>query len=106
MPLRAQTYAEAVAWERPTTSPANKHQLLPVPSPEREMQLARSGDMVNQSSEIKHCHFYLQGCTQLGPDVLQTLSQDPCHTRKLPMDLNPAESEEAKSHGIKTLAVW
>ncbi|KAJ9061822.1 hypothetical protein DSO57_1016757 [Entomophthora muscae] len=57
VPLRAQNYAEAVAWAGSPTSPANKHQLLLVPSPERGMQLACSGDMVDQSSKIKHCHF-------------------------------------------------
>ncbi|KAJ9090644.1 hypothetical protein DSO57_1000492 [Entomophthora muscae] len=77
VPLRAQTYAEAVAWTRPTTSPANKHQLLPVPSPERGMQLARSGDMVNHSGKIKHCHFCFPEQTQPGPASLKTLSQDP-----------------------------
>ncbi|KAJ9051262.1 hypothetical protein DSO57_1006184 [Entomophthora muscae] len=101
VPLRAQTYAEAVAWARSTTSPANKHQLLPVPSPERELQLACSGDMMNQSSKIKRCHFCLPES-----DALQTLSQDPCPTGKLPINLKPAKSKKVKSHSIKTLAVW
>ncbi|KAJ9078656.1 hypothetical protein DSO57_1004613 [Entomophthora muscae] len=106
VPLRAQTYAEAVAWARSTTSPANKHQLLPVPSPERELQLSCSGDMVNQSGKIKHCHFCLPERTQPEPDALQTLSQDTFPTGKLPMDLKPAKSKGAKSYGIRTLAVW
>ncbi|KAJ9055323.1 hypothetical protein DSO57_1005143 [Entomophthora muscae] len=106
VPLRAQTYTEAVAWAKSTTSPANKHQLLPVPSPERGMQLARSGYMVNQSGKIKHCHFCLPECTQPEPDALQNLSQDPCPTGKPFMDLKPSKSKEAKSHGIRTLAVW
>ncbi|KAJ9049229.1 hypothetical protein DSO57_1026830 [Entomophthora muscae] len=100
VPLRAQTYTEVVAWKRPTTSPANKHQLPPVPSPERGMQLSCSGDIVNHSSKIKHCHFFLPERTQPGPDALQTLSQDLCPSRKPPMDLKPAKSKEAESHVI------
>ncbi|KAJ9086856.1 hypothetical protein DSO57_1039224 [Entomophthora muscae] len=102
VPLRAQTYAEAVAWARPTTSPANKHQLPPVPSPEKGMQLACSGDMANHSGEIKHCRFCLLEQAQPGTDALQTLSQDPCPTGKAPMDLKLAKSEEIKSHGNRS----
>ncbi|KAJ9074722.1 hypothetical protein DSO57_1003777 [Entomophthora muscae] len=100
VPLRAQTYAEVVAWTRPTTSPASKHQLLPVPSPERGMQLASSCDMVNHSGKIKHYHFCLPEQTQPGPAALKTLIQDPCPASKTPMDLKPAKNEEAKSHVI------
>ncbi|KAJ9059709.1 hypothetical protein DSO57_1038660 [Entomophthora muscae] len=59
LPLRTQTYTEAVAWAVPPTSPTNEHQLLLVPSPERGIQLACSGDIGNQSGKIEHCHFWL-----------------------------------------------
>ncbi|KAJ9064093.1 hypothetical protein DSO57_1034033 [Entomophthora muscae] len=100
MPLRTQTYVEVVAWTRPTIIPASKHQLPPVSSPERVMQLARSSDMVNHSGKIKHCHSCLPECTQPGTAALKTLRQDPCPTIKPPMDLKPAKSKEAKSHVI------
>ncbi|KAJ9068163.1 hypothetical protein DSO57_1031366 [Entomophthora muscae] len=103
VPLKAHTCTGDVdclkeVGKGPTISPANKYQLLPVPSPEREMQLACSGNMMNHSSKIKHCHSCFPEQPQPGPAALKTLSQDTCPASKPPMDLKSAKSKEAKSH--------
>ncbi|KAJ9069799.1 hypothetical protein DSO57_1014912 [Entomophthora muscae] len=58
VPLKTHTYTGDMAClkkveKRPTTSPANKYHLLPFSSPERVLQLASSGDMVNNSGKKK-----------------------------------------------------
>ncbi|KAJ9081750.1 hypothetical protein DSO57_1011344 [Entomophthora muscae] len=62
VPLKTHAYKGDVvclkeAGERPITSPANKHQLLPVASPKKALQLASSGDVVNNEGKTKHFHF-------------------------------------------------
>ncbi|KAJ9087406.1 hypothetical protein DSO57_1033640 [Entomophthora muscae] len=105
------TYAEVAAClkevkTRPTTGPANDHQLPPVSSPEWAIQLTGSGDVVNSSGRTKHLHFCSPEQAQPESAALKTLSQDPCPVSKLSSELKSTKSEVATSSGISTLAVW
>ncbi|KAJ9063075.1 hypothetical protein DSO57_1004007 [Entomophthora muscae] len=104
-PPKIWTYSEVAAClkevkTKPIFNSANDHQQLPACLPERVVQLNYSGDIVNSGGGTKHYHFYSPEQVLLGSPALKTLSQDSCPASALSANLNPAEIEEAKSHGL------
>ncbi|KAJ9071484.1 hypothetical protein DSO57_1036471 [Entomophthora muscae] len=109
-PPKTQTYAEIAACHKevkikPIFNLANGHQQLPVSRPEGVVQLDYSGDIVNSGGKTKCCLSNLPEQAQPGSAALETPSQDPQPATALSVNLNPAKIKEAKSQGIKTLAV-
>ncbi|KAJ9078913.1 hypothetical protein DSO57_1001664 [Entomophthora muscae] len=100
-PLKIWTYAEVVACLKEVKTKlsaysANDLQQLPVFYPEWAVQLNYSGDVVNSSSGMKHCHFCSPEQTLPGSATLKTLDLDPCPTSSLSVNLNPAKIKEAR----------